>query len=317
MDDTSFLQKLRMQNIFPSGGGPREGTPFGMPDFGSDRGIDPGQIFEMMQQNKDLDMQRQLNMARRSPQLQNISQSAMSSEQPKQVLFRDDPNKITPYQQAQLNISRERLGQQGELGQERIETTKRGQDISQQRANIYEFKAKNPNSRIITPGDGRVYAVNPVTNEKVDLGIDTLSDQEKLELQGQNAMNRVEAVTERGKEARKETGQQRLGEIAARESNIRGRNITKAPTKSGQQVTAQELINTRPDLAKYITFTPEGLVQIDPKTPPVEMEMIQNAIYSKKQNRDVQLPKSTGAPVSKTPKSTIPTAADLIKKYGG
>lgn len=301
-----------MNNIFPTGD-----TPMGMPDFSGGQGNNrlAEQLVSSMMDDRINRRNQEMQIARmHQPQLQNIAQSVQ--EQPKQVLFREDPNKITPYQQAQLDISKQRLGQTNELGQERLDVTRRGQDISQQRANVYEWKAKNPNSRIITPGDGRVYGVNPITNEKVDLGIDTLSDKEKIDLQGEKAMERVEAVTERGKESAKTRGEQRLGEIAARaaEGRITSGQKTPTVTKTGQQVKAQEIINTRPDLAKYITFTPEGLVKIDPNTPPVEAGMIQDAIYSKEKKTDVNLPSETkkGTTTSKTPTSKTPVVSDPL-----
>lgn len=336
MPEEDFLQKLRMNNIFPPNGGPLQGTPFGMPDLNAGT-PDINHIFNLIQQNKDLDMQRKLNydnqthLRQPSQGLSNIAQSSMSPEQPQNTIWGYDSQKktpvqpITPYQRESLDIEKERLKQTGKLGEERLETTKRGQDISKQRADVYKFKAENPNMRIITPKGGNVMAIDPITGEVTDLGIDagTLTDEERINLQGTKAMERVNAVTNRQKELQKSKGEQTQQEIATRESNIRGRDKATNVTKTGQQVNAQQIINTRPDLAKYIKVTSDGLVQIDPNTPLNELSMIQNILYPKTgQNKDINLPASTKStpnktPVSVTPKSTTPTAAELIKKYGG
>lgn len=318
-----FLSKLRMSNLFPIGGQQGE-TPFGMPDLNAGSGAsDMDQIFNMIHRSRDMDQQRQLNldneMRNRARQeeryktgklgggnLQNIAQSSMTPNQGKQVLFKEDPNRITPYQRESLDIQKQRLGQTGELGQERIATTRRGQDISSRRAELAEKIAAGR----ATDEEKHEYALDLI-EARGDVGSRQITERGDITSR---------QIGERGDITSRQIGER--GDITSRQIGERGseqrltnkdKPTSSTITKSGQQVNAQQIINTRPDLAKYIKYTPEGLVQIDPNTPLNEMSMIQNILYPKSgQGKDVNLPSS-----SKNTAPAKPTASDLLKKYGG
>lgn len=93
-------------------------------------------------------------------------------------------------------------------------------EIRRQRANVYEFKSRHPDHKIITPGDGHVYAINPDTNEKVDLGIDVLSQQDKYEIQQRNALERIGA---QGAESRKTEETRQENRLELEENRQTGR----------------------------------------------------------------------------------------------
>lgn len=74
--------------------------------------------------------------------------------------------------------------------------------IRQQRADVYDWKAKHPNMKIVFPKGGNIQAIDPVTGQTIDLGVSTgsLSDSDKYELQQTHAIERID---ETGGQARK------------------------------------------------------------------------------------------------------------------
>lgn len=181
-----------------------------------------------------------------------------------------------------------------EADEERAKKNERDAAIRQQRADIYEFKARNPNLKLVMTKGGNVQAFNPATGETKDLGIPTgsLSDADKMSLQQENALERIsatgeqqrqtEGVRQTGRETITETRGWKLGvdqetgksilynEITGETKPVSaGKNITPAPrpsstgktelptqTKVRQYNLARELVNTRPDLAKHIRLGP-------------------------------------------------------------
>lgn len=322
-----FLSKLRMANIFPASGGPREGVPFGMPDLNAGNmagGPNLGKIIDMVMSAregaKEADRNAQIrreNFLRPIQMEQATNQQSRLAEiagtpggQQKNVVFKED---ITPYQRETLNLQRDRLRQTGELGQERIATTRAGQGIAQQRADVYQFKAQNPNMRIMAPRGGNLMAINPMTGEAMDLGIPTgtLSDEDRLALTGEQRMEQIGARGDIQRELTDTRGQQRLGEIAARANEQRLTNIARPETpgqvKTQQQINLNQLIATRPDLSRYVTIDPNtNSFTINENAPANEKQMITNAIYGKA--KDVQLPSET----TTTKKTTTPKASDSL-----
>lgn len=299
-EDTSFIQKLRMNNIFPPGSiFPSGGGDIDIPSM-------MGNIFSLRQREKDLDLQRQLNLdnemrarARqeqvyqaRQPGLYGIADKIRQPEQPTQMRFQESG--ITPYQQAQLALSRERLGQTGRLGEERIETTRRGQDISQRRAELAEKIA----SGRATDEEKHEYRMSEIAT-RGDI------QRELTGVRGEQAMERIGAVTERGRELAGTRGEQRLGEIEKREELVRGRPQQPTQTRASIQNNISRLMLTRPDLSKYIITTPEGDFQVDPDTPFEIMTQIQSEVFGKQKGpaRNIELPTEKKT----TPTTTTPT----------
>lgn len=68
--------------------------------------------------------------------------------------------------------------------------------IKQQKADIYDWKAKHPTMRIVFPKGGNIQAVDPTTGQTIDLGVPTgtLTDADKYDLQQNNAMERIGAT---------------------------------------------------------------------------------------------------------------------------
>lgn len=329
--ETSFVEKLRMNNIFPTGG-----VPFGMPNLSAGQ-VDIGgatqRLLPMLLQEKEKDRQLQLELARmRQPKVEQIGQSMQQG--PPNVVYKPDPNSaidaqvremLTPsIKSKELEFKQQQLQQKGEL-------EGRKTDIAQQRADVYRFKAMNPGMKIITPKGGNVAAVNPITGETIDLGIDsgTLTEQEKIDLQGEKAMEQIGARGEETRKTQELRGSQALEQIGARisgqkevEGMRQARPELPTQTRVRQETAARQLANTRPELAQFVTVAPDGSFQIQPPgqtdffgrpTGPTlaQFAEIQKSIYG--EPTKTTTPKTT-TPAKKeetktTPKTTTPKAS--------
>lgn len=260
---------------------------------------------------------------RRQPQqqpvLQQIGQQIASPDQEPQNTRMGYGGGINPYQEAQLAFkqkeleSRERLaGEQlsskEKLAADKLELEKQDQNIRQQRANVYDFKSKNPNSKFMQGRDGRLRAINPITNQVTDLGETGLSESELIEL---NQSNKLEVVKATGDQARETEGVRQRG----RESleDIRNRHArelkdleSEQPSKSAnlpsQQKVALELkynqlINLRPDLREFVKRDlSSGEIKVaTPEEYPEMKEQIDyiNRFLFGSPSKDVKLPSET------------------------
>jgi hypothetical protein len=141
--------------------------------------------------------------------------------------------------------------------------------IRQQRADVYEFKAKNPGMKLVVTKGGNVQAMDPITGELHDTGIPTgsLSDADKAALThdytsqeidqrggiqkdivGLRHDNTDEEIDRRGSQARDTK--------ATPSGNLTGANKPELPsqTRIRQFNKARELYNSRPDLRPFITL---------------------------------------------------------------
>lgn len=142
-------------------------------------------------------------------------------------------------------------------------------NIKQQRANVYEFKAKHPEMKIMIPKGGNIVAIDPITGKSMDLGIDsgTLTDKEKIELTQEGSLAKIQ---ESGRQQR-DTENTRQGnriELAGvqnqnQKSLIETRAETQKPLLPNQTAKdrvnkAAELANSHPEYAPFIKMTPDG-----------------------------------------------------------
>lgn len=299
-----------MANIFPV-----SGQPFGMPNLNPDvGGPDINQIFKMIQQSKDmemqregrgkdLDMQRQLNLdnemrmrARQekgyqagSGNLGNIAQSSMAGNKPMNVVYKDDSNRITPYQRESLDIQKQRLGQTGALGNERLDVTRRGQDISSARLDetIDVNNERQPNAIELARlrgdiGSRQIGERGDITSRQIGERGDITSRQ----------------IGERGDITSRQIGE--------REANLQARPITASQTGNLQDNKIRQLTLTRPDLAQYITQDTGGRMIINPDAPLGIVSEIKKMIYDESgvdTTKDIELPASNKT-TSTTPKTS-------------
>lgn len=231
-------------------------------------------------------------------------------DQPFQQKLTDWKNKIGPSQQA-ANLERyENVNTLKERAQAAKEKTDEGKlRISQQRADIANFKAKNPQLKFDFSGP-KVKVMDPLTGKISVTEFDTgnLTESDKIDLNQKNAIARIDATGEQARktEETRQTGREGLAEtrgwtppvnvinpetgqpmavsvnqITGEVKEIKSNNknigaITKPGTsrkeESPQETkirrynAADELINTRPDLAKFIELTGTNEFKIAPAT---------------------------------------------------
>lgn len=140
--------------------------------------------------------------------------------------------------------------------------------IRQQRADIYEFKAKNPHMKLMTTKGGNITAFNPLTGQTIDTGVPSgsLSEMDKLNFMQEDALERIGATGEetretegtrqvnreknialQGEESRKTKGTPSASTIAPDK-----RTELPTQTKVRQFNKASEIANSDPDLGKFV-----------------------------------------------------------------
>jgi len=314
MADTSFIQKLRMANIFPADGGVRQGTPFGMPDLNAGQ-INPdkylNRIMSIRNQDENEAQARRIELAQkelvssgyRQPGLQAVGQS-MQQPQQKNTVYQPS---MSDYQRAQISLGKDRLSQQGELGNERIDVSRQNSATSSRRADL---AAKIADGRA-TDAEKQEYSL-----EQIRARGDITSGQ--IDQRGNIGSRQIGERGDIQKDLTTTRGNQALEQIGARIAGQKDLRDTKPPvaisasqTGNQQENAARQLVASRPDLAQYITIQPNGQFAINPDTPLNELSMIQNAIYPKGTQKDIELPSSDVK--SKTPTSTTPKVTSKYK----
>ena len=207
--------------------------------------------------------------------------------------------------------------------------------IKQQRADVYSFKAQNPNLVIKDDGNGNMVGINPQTGEtKVIRDIDgepvksaRLTDAERLELQQSNALARIKAqgdetrttaelraklgltddwdiLTENGKTYRvnSSTGERvllsetELKKVSGTGNTAKPDNPTQI--KQDRINKANDFILKNPELAKFIEIS-DGLVKIIGKPDETTRRQITAGIgLESSTGKDIALP--SNQPSSRT-----------------
>lgn len=149
-------------------------------------------------------------------------------------------------------------------------------DISQQRADVYEFKAKNPNLRIDFSGP-EVIAIDPQTGQRAPITdldgkpIQTgnMSEADKLAFQRETTMSGIAARGDEARTTQKEGHEQDMDEILARGKEARttkstpsgsatGKDELPTQTRVRQFNAARELYNSNPELRPFIRLGNPG-----------------------------------------------------------
>ena len=219
------------------------------------------------------------------------------------------------YQRALIGLREKELAQKGSLAEQGLDLRGKEVDIKQQRADVYEFRAKNPNVKIVDNKAGKMQAIDPQSGQIIrewDSG--SLSEKDKIELQQQGKMAVVEKqgeigsrqIAERGEEQRKNTElqgrlQKELAEIKDNNSRdaierraeiqrdlltlreqMRGdRPNVPSQEKTNIQLKYNKLINLRPDLREYVELDDEGMPVISDDLDEAQRLTIHEYIYGK------------------------------------
>lgn len=291
----SFVDKLRMNSIFPTG----DNNPFGPPAQPQGINLDEisaliGRINPGIQANKDADLNRQkslmgfqhaLNtpggmnapmgtpMEQNGGQLNNIANN-VAQNKPMNTVYDHRPELA----KAGLELKQNALEQKGELGGRALDIKQGDQGIRQQRANIYDYKSKHPDKKFVAQKGGNFFYEDPASGQMVDTGIPSgsVSDAERMKITGEQQTNLQRMKGEQGVNLQNIKGSQVLSNIAA---NVAGKkdvqqqkfNLTPekemlpTQTRVDQNLKARELINSKPELAQFVKIDPaNGSFEITP-----------------------------------------------------
>lgn len=333
MDD--FVQRLRMNNIFPSG----NNNPLGPPDMNPGSPYDDmiAPLFDMYKKKQQLntDMQtdaiNQNNFKFNTGRLQDQQQKFTAAPQlgaiansmqqkPVTSVMAHDPTAMTDYQKASIGVEKDKLAQAGSIAAQKGDVAAQGTSIKQKLA---DYKIAHPGVKIVTQKGGNIQIVD-IDGNITDTGVDsgTLSDQDKLELTGEQKLgqieaqgsNRMEQIGAQGNNRMEQIGAQGKNNLAGIAANIAGRQHlqdTKPGTPtSATQVGAEQtnkinnIMMTRPDLARFIIKDPaSGKLTIAPGADPAIANEI-TQIINTPTAKDINLPSGTPNSTVKTPDNT-------------
>ncbi len=204
-----------------------------------------------------------------------------------------------------LGFKQDQLGSLDEYRHGQLSNTEESNRIRANRADIYRYKALNPDLKFMISRGGTIHGFNPRTGESFDTGVDsgTLSDQDKLELLGTQHMEEIGARGDISRDLLNTRGQQSLEQIAARTAGTKEINAAKPEktepanqTKVRQNITAHELVNKHPELARYITFNGDGTFSVSKNADEITKKQINDVVYGTKPttSKSSTTSKSTG-----------------------
>ena len=242
------------------------------------------------------------------------------TDRPMNTVTIPNPDHITPLQQQEMDIKKlavsdkktteaEKLNQ----GQQKIDQTgsiaNTKNAISQQRANVYDFKTKNPGSKFEQGKDGILRAINPLTNKVTELGQTGMSDADVMALNQGNALERIDRTGQNQQDLQDLKGNQQTGQIDQKG----GQNLADIAARIKGQ---QDLQNNKPSFYQGQFFqnpnqpqTYQGSGAGNPDAPP-----------STTTGKDTNLPNqdqtaAPAKPVDNTPKA--PTGWKYVLKPDG
>lgn len=329
-DNQSFIQKLRMNNIFPPEGQGLPNPLIGMPNFeGGRRGFgfqqgygngggNLGGIGKSIQ-NEPLGPKSGTAFGRSTKNAPNsgginepmgvVYKAPRSDQYATDILMGETPR------DKDIALKSLIASQKNNLGQGNLAIAQRKQALAEK---VASGKA--------TDAEKQQYAL-----DLVDAKGDVTSDQ--ITQRGDITSRQI---GERGtvqKDLQSTKGNQALEQIGARVAGQQSLQDSKPPSftqQGAQQDNAiKQMMLTRPDLAAYVIQDTGGRVTVNPSAPLAAVAEINKLIYgdpSVDTLKDISLPstKTSGEPPSKilkTPTSKTPTAkptaAELLKKYGG
>lgn len=318
----SFVDNLRMRGIFNGAPNSELGPT---PSLGGNQSYYAGllgNVLPQILQNQATQHGYDLEniKAQQAPQFaqiaQGIADKQAASQKPMDVIYKPPVSELmkpeSDYQKAQIELGKSKLNETDKLGQQKLGIQQGDLQNKQARTAIYDFKSKHPDVKLQFQKGGTIQYFDPIKRELVDTGIDSglLSDEDKINLQGEQNINAIDARGQIQKDLQGTRGEQRLGEIAAGIAGRQNLQDTK-PNSIGSSLPSQqrigtgnkarELMNTRPDLAPYIQLDAQGNVSVKPSGNQMIDDAIQSQLYGKQ--TDINLPSGPKKPAigKKTP----------------
>jgi hypothetical protein len=226
-----------------------------------------------------------------------------SNSEPGTEILRQSSVRASP----ELELEREKIAATAGLRQQDI-------GIRQQRADVYQFKAQNPNMRVLVGKDGMTRAVNPITGEIQELGQTGLSDEEAAKLNQTYQMERIEGRGNIQRELQETRGRQEMEQINERARSGIGSSRGLLPAQEAQQYQNKYniLINQRPELREFIELDFNGMPIVAPSRGPLTIfgrEMTGPRGPTEEQRREINefIFGNSAGPSVTTPTITNPT----------
>jgi Spy/CpxP family protein refolding chaperone len=143
--------------------------------------------------------------------------------------------------------------------------------IAKMRADVYDWKAKNPMAKIIAPKGGNIKAINPITGAVImDFGpAGTLTDEERIDLENTNRTN-LQNDAQAARQALQDDAQAGAVDLeGVRQGNrleVRrtptaaqsGSSESSTQKRVGEFLRARQIANTRQDLAQFLEIGEPG-----------------------------------------------------------
>lgn len=274
MPDFSFINKLRLDNLYPiSPSKAKKSYPLYnrfMQEMNSPNVLneDRGFINQMTPQ-----LQQTGLMNNTTPPMDvvfndnNISETARGMNAARVIHDVNlNKNALTPYQSGQLSLRDREIQQRGALAQGKL-------GIDSKKAEIADYKARNPGHRLTQGKDGILRSFNPLTNQVTVLGETGMSEEEIAALDQTNDLIKIGAggAQDRLTEGVRQKGRETLADMTARHAREKQddaqqstadikRNTPILPSQEriAKLTRAEEARNTHPEWASYIKIVPGG-----------------------------------------------------------
>lgn len=291
----SFVEKLRLSNLYPSIPRPRNRNRYPMP-------IDPIPPMVPIDRMEEIFAPQGMrpNIVEPTRPMNVVYQPSIGDQGREMAYVRDvhgidlNKNALSPYQAGQLQL-RDRALDIADT------TAKTKSQTEAKKIAIAEYKAKNPNAKIIAQKGGNIKAVHPVTGEVIaDFGpTGEMDDASRIALE---QAGKIEAIRETGSQTRENIATS--GQEARKTEDVR----------QAGRMKIEEFKHNNKDF-KFIEVQGGNIVAIDPTDPSTIIDTgISSGTLSDKDRLDLQI--SGSKSLEELRQSGRETLAGLSSKSG-
>ena len=314
-DDQGFMQKLRMNNVFPAEGRGNPNPLIGMPDFNYPRRRNDNGGYRPVSKNKQNPNAGVLNFERgiKKPEVLERMNTAYDPPESDKIATRIAMGE-TPNEQTGRALALQ--GPKNAVAYGNLAIKSRAQDL---RERVESGRASD--------AEKHEYA-------KEILGIRGDQSMEQIDRRGEITGQQIDqrgAITDRQIETRGGQAMERLGQTLRSREGIASANRDAAankpllPSQEGNQQTnaLRSIMLTNPRLSQYIVKSENGMLMVSPDAPAAIINELNEKVYGAANPGDISLPagnvatkaplsQQSGTPISKTPTSKTPGANDPL-----
>ena len=307
MADTSFLEKLRMNNIFPSTSTTNEMNPthlINMPDMYSGRPQNEPGLQQIARQSVTPPPAPVGTDQYGHPIGTNYAYNAPESDKYATKILMGDTAKDKDRELKSSIAASKNLNDTGKLSILQAKQTL-AEKVASGKATDYE-KFQHAMDLEDEKQSGRMDLQG--SKSDTQYGIQGMKSSDAYGLQdikGEQGLARISASIAGKKDLQ----------------NSKSKDLAPSQINNQQKNGIRQITMTRPDLAKYITQDTGGRMTIAPDTPLAALAEINKTVFGNPNgpdtSRDINLPSNSPDTITDIKPKVKPTAADLLKKYGG